>query len=445
MPKNIFDALFTYKENIKRSPQEDYFTEILCFILKRNKKLAKEYINYFFPSIKNIEIKDIDTQSSSDTEGGGRYDLIINLENNIALVFEHKIDSKERKGQLKKYLNNNELNYVVFLSKSESDVIEKNKSFKKEIRFVAKTWNEVYNDFFKRQTCKDQYRIYEEFIAYYVDLFELYDYKGFSISEGERIWLNFNKWFDEVSTFLRDVLKMQRKPSFNFLMNKYFLRAVKDLNRATNVYDIALVLDYYEDYSDEPHMDLELYLKRTRENDKYYENKGFEIKKHQIFKMLPYSKTNLKKIIKLANTVLSYEKSKHRMELKKNRNVTKDVSPKEIKRALEFFENLMVLNSKLIRDLSKDYHQEQGLKFEEGECDEDDFFFWVFYKKSVYSIGLRLKETIHLYVDKGENINSENIASISISEVCSANKAEYNLIYKWCKDALVKYILKRQQ
>jgi hypothetical protein len=125
--------------NINR--EEDYLTEILCFVLNLP-DVSKQFVNHFELAQTKKDYK-AETQVSISEN---RIDIVMREEESSSIIFiENKVDSKERSGQIIRYLDNLEKkkNYkrkcLIYLTKYYED-----KSHIYDERFKHLRWYEIY-------------------------------------------------------------------------------------------------------------------------------------------------------------------------------------------------------------------------------------------------------------------------------------------------------------
>ena len=99
MDDNLFTCLFKYRETLDKTPLEDYFTEALAYLLRKDEDLAKHYLAFLLPDLMGSHecpISPIDICTQYVVEKGHRIDMAIFwfYENNpYSLFVEHKIES----------------------------------------------------------------------------------------------------------------------------------------------------------------------------------------------------------------------------------------------------------------------------------------------------------------------------------------------------------------
>ncbi len=100
---SLFKRLQSYRPRPERDSKEDFFTEALCYVLEKNPKVLKKYIEFLlkkeFPEVDQDNIT-IETQC----QFGGRPDVRIKFkDDNYLIICEHKLDAKVDIEQLKNY------------------------------------------------------------------------------------------------------------------------------------------------------------------------------------------------------------------------------------------------------------------------------------------------------------------------------------------------------
>ncbi|MBU0460834.1 MAG: PD-(D/E)XK nuclease family protein [Nanoarchaeota archaeon] len=427
---NFFESLFTFKEEPSKEPKEDFFTEIIKFILEKDLELTKRYIKHLFSNLfDNKQISFVDTQIG----GMGRYDLVIEFTTGERIVFEHKIEAKEHNNQISRYLKDKD-NYVVYITPSSFEKIELKKKYGLENRFKVLTWNDLFDDFFKKYNpASDIYSIYDEFIDYYREIFELFDFENFDLDKVESVWVGNATMLKEMNKFLKSLIKENKDSSFDCYLNNYYLRKSRDN------YDIVAVFDYFEEGKNRsPFVNFELYLKRFKEYDQLYVDNNFIIDKDHIsytFPMINHIEEYklFKKSVKTILALKNYHRYSDSININTEPKFNLDFN--ELKKGFDLFENIKTLNSKLRYELSSDLN----LQFEEYSADFNEFSFFFKHKNKEIPLGMRLlKNRIQLFIQK--DINRGDFASARLTELLSDKKDQYKIIKNWFKEKITKLL-----
>ena len=144
MSASIFTRTFSYRQRDNISPLENYLTEIFSFCLEND----KNFRNDFFQKTLNLKIEptEITISTQGNYESYGRPDIEITYDD-TAILFECKVEAKERQDQLKDYssiLIEKKAKYknlhLVFLSKYYEN--KENDNSKVQLHLVR--WFEVY-------------------------------------------------------------------------------------------------------------------------------------------------------------------------------------------------------------------------------------------------------------------------------------------------------------
>lgn len=144
---SIFDRIFWYRQSDKRTPKEDYFTEILAAILKTHKNLAKAFIGYL-SGCDGIEHVDIETQRNFC---GRRPDIYVTARDSTGrhvIILENKIDAPEGKNQLASYMEllkekrlDTASRTLVYVTKNYGSDFRKKSRY---VEFQHFYWHQVY-------------------------------------------------------------------------------------------------------------------------------------------------------------------------------------------------------------------------------------------------------------------------------------------------------------
>ena len=153
MNESLFSRLFHYSKTDNRTPQEDYLTELLAWMIDNLAQFGQDYVT-FLCSNSNPKIQQKEKCSvNAETQvvvSKGRIDMVITVDSSMCFVCEHKVDSSLAIDQITKYKHcreeikeryHVENVYYVFLSKI-ADKLEKEQKPDITIR-----WHEIYNYF----------------------------------------------------------------------------------------------------------------------------------------------------------------------------------------------------------------------------------------------------------------------------------------------------------
>ena len=153
MNESLFSRLFHYSKTDNRTPQEDYLTELLAWMIDNLAQFGQDYVT-FLCSNSNSKIQQKEKCSvNAETQvvvSEGRIDMVITVDSSMCFVCEHKVDSSLAIDQITKYKHcieeikeryHVENVYYVFLSKI-ADKLEKEQKPDITIR-----WHEIYNYF----------------------------------------------------------------------------------------------------------------------------------------------------------------------------------------------------------------------------------------------------------------------------------------------------------
>ena len=147
MAKKAPDSIYCKLIKLTRQ-KEDFFTESLAFALQKD----RSFLNSFMKLISGDKISNIDdSQLYVRTQVAvpfGRLDMVVTVNGSINVVIENKLWSKEGEGQLKKYLANNEINYLAFITAEDGYKIETsvlgNTKYLKPSQSNHFTWDAIF-------------------------------------------------------------------------------------------------------------------------------------------------------------------------------------------------------------------------------------------------------------------------------------------------------------
>ena len=153
MNESLFSRLFHYSKTDNRTPQEDYLTELLAWMIDNLTQFGQDYVT-FLCNNSNSKIQQKEKCSvNAETQvvvSKGRIDMVITVDSSMCFVCEHKVDSSLGSDQITKYKDcreeikeryHVENVYYVFLSRI-ADKLEKEQEPDITIR-----WHEIYNYF----------------------------------------------------------------------------------------------------------------------------------------------------------------------------------------------------------------------------------------------------------------------------------------------------------
>lgn len=161
--ESLFLKLFRYRERKDRSPEEDFMTELLAYILKNHTEVLLSLLIEFNVIESNLDISNlyVDTQYTiKDKENGygSRPDIIIKFKdynkNQYFILIENKIDSKEGTNQLSRYFSfleeqskNGKIATLIYLTKNydskefNEDMLEGPYN---QVKFIQIRWWQLY-------------------------------------------------------------------------------------------------------------------------------------------------------------------------------------------------------------------------------------------------------------------------------------------------------------
>ena len=153
---SIFDRIFKYRESEKRSPREDYFTEVFASILDKHDALKTAFVEHLIGHDRGgaVEIHKAEVETQKSFRGGARrVDLYMEAfdrrKKRHLLIIENKIDSGEGEGQLDAYAKLLErakdasTRTLVYITKRTSNSHFEIKT--RRVRFRHIKWFDMYN------------------------------------------------------------------------------------------------------------------------------------------------------------------------------------------------------------------------------------------------------------------------------------------------------------
>lgn len=173
MEENIFLTLGKYKYNYNKrknkdekdlNEEENYFTEAFALVLDKNRETLGKYflqqIDEKEHKLKNFDIKSIETQPYQE---GKVPDIKIELNDGNTIFIENKINSSERKDQIKGYLKEG---FVIFITLK--DDYKENLLVSEKKRFLGHfRWYKIYKlleDYKKNNSKKGLLKEFLEFM-----------------------------------------------------------------------------------------------------------------------------------------------------------------------------------------------------------------------------------------------------------------------------------------
>ena len=153
---SLFSELFKYREREKRSPVEDYMTELIAFIFKNHRGVLISFLKECNIINEQTEIEEVKVYTQYVLKNSeSRPDIVIKLSDDegeqYEIFIENKIDAAERPNQLKRYFsylsgkNNSCKCHLVYLTKNYDN--KENLDFLSEsskVNFVQLRWWQIY-------------------------------------------------------------------------------------------------------------------------------------------------------------------------------------------------------------------------------------------------------------------------------------------------------------
>ena len=169
MEESIFNRLFRYKATEKVSPEENYLTEMLCWLINNCPCFAQDYVKLLKQNDNDEAITDIHAETQIYVSKG-IIDMVIYAGQNVVFICEHKVNSTLRDNQIQDYVNcQKELgdNYVfktVLLTKSISQHTQY-----ADIKII---WNDIYNHINANidNYYENEKQIVEQFLLYLTEV-----------------------------------------------------------------------------------------------------------------------------------------------------------------------------------------------------------------------------------------------------------------------------------
>jgi len=157
LDKSLFLTLASYTPRPGRYATEDFLTELFAWILNNIEGYASDLLSLFHnvneavPEYQAIQAH-AETQKRSN---GGRIDLFVSIDENIAFIFELKVNSWLSDGQIDKYMRHSEFLQEILYSV----LIVKHKKQWTQQADIQLTWTDIYKLTRRiRGRCKDDER-----------------------------------------------------------------------------------------------------------------------------------------------------------------------------------------------------------------------------------------------------------------------------------------------
>lgn len=125
MAKKIPDSIYCRLIKLTRQ-KEDFFTESLAFALQENAAFCKKFLEVIIgSSIPDLRLEDAQIQLHTQVSlPFSKIDMVFIINETLHIAVENKLWSKEGGGQLKKYLNHDQLHYLAFITAESGYSIE---------------------------------------------------------------------------------------------------------------------------------------------------------------------------------------------------------------------------------------------------------------------------------------------------------------------------------
>ena len=253
--ENLLVNIQKYRPRENQNPKENFFTEILAFILNRDKNLLSDFVKLLGFS---EEIKTYNTTTQT-THKGKAIDIEIIINGSISIFIENKIGSTVNEygentdkgiivnNQLKNYIeiqkNNKKYSGHVVLLTQFSEKIEEDikKSLKKHIY-----WRDVYS-LFKRYNSKDG--INKFLINQFVGLMEEENMEPYNKITKEMV-KHFDDFLNNVEKLFEQILEelnaklTNRSITLDFIDHYFIFKDIKfSLNYGTVENEFNLYID----------------------------------------------------------------------------------------------------------------------------------------------------------------------------------------------------------
>lgn len=152
--ESIFSCLKHYAPSEGSDPKEDYFTQMIAWMLENMPGLAHAYVDLLCGKLHiqlnhSTEKISVDTQRVIDIDDGiGRIDLLIRVGSSIGFVCEHKVNSELSENQIAKYMaHTDQLGNGRFYSV----LVTLNAQQHKQEANVCLVWSDIYSFILARQ------------------------------------------------------------------------------------------------------------------------------------------------------------------------------------------------------------------------------------------------------------------------------------------------------
>ncbi|MBU3924816.1 hypothetical protein KJ575_00210 [Patescibacteria group bacterium] len=255
---NIFSSLFKYKPQPNITPEENFFTESLRFILTLDNKLCGSFVKFIGNGKEFVPPFEIKSQVQY---GNSIIDLEITDKNGKKIFVEVKLkaqenryfseDGKEDFGQVEKYLRLNH-GYVCFIAQEQNDVeIKTNKD-----KFLGQfEWFQIYeivDNYIKTNKCDNLTSYFLNNFLNFMKELDMQPFQGFNKEDIKLSQTNFLDLYTKFLDFLRCVKKDQRiinfckrnkfkiaDPNFSEKWASFILRFKKSKKRSWSVIEIG--------------------------------------------------------------------------------------------------------------------------------------------------------------------------------------------------------------
>lgn len=177
MSESIFSRLFHYKQTSKISPQENYLTEMLAWMIDSLPQFGQDYVQFLMqndnePAIINDNYP-LEVSSKTQVHVKPFYiDMEIKTDHNLVFICEHKVDSELRDNQIKDYYDRcKKINDTLVF---KTVLLTKNTDQHKQDADIKIIWHDVY-EYFSDRINKESYEagekiIIEQFLMYLTEV-----------------------------------------------------------------------------------------------------------------------------------------------------------------------------------------------------------------------------------------------------------------------------------
>ncbi len=176
MSESVFTKLFRYRGREKNSPEENYLTELVSWLINNVEPFATDYFTFLLEKA-NVTVS-LDSEIKSITQlhvPSGFIDMII-YSDKVGFICEHKVNSELSKDQIEKYSNEQSKVFIRETIGLDIDLhtvlLTKSSDQHKQEATVKIIWKDIFKEFDTAvKTYDDSDRILvEQFLLYLTEV-----------------------------------------------------------------------------------------------------------------------------------------------------------------------------------------------------------------------------------------------------------------------------------